>query len=269
MLSEQVRVPQILDKRSPIPLYHQLNEILRTQITTGAFKSGGRFLSEGNLQDRYGVSRVTIRRALSGLVDEGLLVREQGRGSFVATPRLEDQLRYLTSFTEDAQLHDLETDTQVLDFRVVQDAKVARKMKLRPEEQLIKLQRIRSANKEPIALQTAFVRLCYCPQLVERGLIDGSLYKTLEIRYALRLGHARQTLEARPADEYEAKLLGINKGLPALTIERVTYLTDESPVEYVYSVYRGDRYRYTVELKRRHVQSITTSPQPREGGSEG
>lgn len=239
-----------MDRGSPVPLYYQLKEIFRSWISAGDFDSGGRFPSESELQERFQVSRMTIRRALSELASEGFLVREQGRGSFVVRPRVQDQLRRLTSFTEDMQLRGLSTESRTLDFRVVQDEEVAKKMEISVDEELVNLRRLRLVEGEPIAVQNAFIRHRFCPEIVERGLQDGSLYKTLEEGYGLRLGRAVQMVEAKPADEYEAKLLGLGVGQPVLVLERLTYLVDGEPIEYVRSAYRGDRYRFTVELGR-------------------
>lgn len=193
---------------------------------------------------------MTIRRALSELVHEGFLIREQGRGSFVVKPRMKDELRRLTSFTEDMRRQGFPTESKITDFRVVTDEAVANKMEIPVDEELVRLQRIRFVKGEPIALQTAFVRHQFCPGLVEQGLIDGSLYKTLEERYGLRLGWALQTIEAKPADEYEAKVFGVEVSQPVLKLERLTYLQNGQPIEYVRSTYRGDRYRFMIELKR-------------------
>jgi GntR family transcriptional regulator len=239
-----------LDRESPVPLYHQLKEILRAKITAGEFDSDGEFPSERELVERYKISRMTARQALSELVNEGLIIREQGRGSFVVQPRFQDQLRHLTSFTEDMQLRGLPTESKIIDFRVVTDEAVAAKMEIPPDEELVQLQRIRSVKGEPIALQTAFIRHQFCPNLVEQGLVGGSLYKTLEERYGLRLGRAVQTIEAKPADEYEEKMLGVKIGQPVLGLERLTYLQNGQPIEYVRSTYRGDRYRFQIELLR-------------------
>ena len=239
-----------LDRKSPVPLYYQLKEIFRSWITSGKFDSDGRFPSESELQERFGVSRMTVRRALSELVHEGFLVREQGRGSFVVKPRVQDQLRRLTSFTEDMQLRGLPTESRILDFRVVQDGEVARKMEIPEDEELVQLRRLRLVEGEAIAIQNAFIRHRFCPGIVERGLVGGSLYKTLEESYGLRLGRALQTIEAKPADEYEAKMLGLEVSQPVLVLERLTYLVDGEPIEHVRSTYRGDRYRFTVELSR-------------------
>ncbi len=250
MTSLPIKDIERLNRESPIPLYYQLKEMLRSWITSGKFDTGGQFPPERELVEKYGISRMTVRRALSELVNEGLLVREQGRGSFVVRPRVQEQLRHLTSFTEDMKLRGFPTKSKIADFQVVTDEAVAAKMEIPPDEELVRLQRIRFVKKESIALQTAFVRHRFCPNLVEQGLVDGSLYKTLEGRYGLRLGMAIQTIEAKPADEYEEKMLGVKPGQPVLGLERLTYLQNGQPIEYVRSAYRGDRYRFTVELQR-------------------
>jgi len=241
----------MLDRGSPVPLYYQLKEIFRSWISDGKFDSDGRFPSESELQERFGVSRMTVRRALSELVHEGFLVREQGRGSFVVKPRMQEQLTRLTSFTEEMQRRGLLTESKILNFEIVIDEEVAQKMEIPADEELVRLQRVRLVEGEPIALQTNFVRRRFCPGLAEHGLIGGSLYETLEVVYGLHLERALQTVEAKPADQYEAKLLGLGVGQPVLFFNRLTYLRDGTPIEYVCSTYRGDRYRLTTELMRR------------------
>jgi GntR family transcriptional regulator len=144
----------------------------------------------------------------------------------------------------------LPTTTKVVLIQVVLDKEVAQKMGIRPEEELVKLQRLRFVEREPIALQTAFVRHRFCPGLVDRTLHSGSLYETLENGYGLHIGHAQQVFEAKPADEYEARMLDISVGYPVLMLERFTYLHNKEPIEYVRSVYRGDKYRFVVSLQR-------------------
>lgn len=250
MTYKQVTTLGSLDRQSPIPLYYQLKEILRSWITSGKFDSDGCFPSERELQERYGVSRMTVRRTLSDLVNEGFLIREQGRGSFVVKTRMQEQLRHLTSFTEDTKQRGLSSEAKVLDFHIAVDAEAAEEIGVSDDEELIRLQRIRMVDGQPLALQTSFICHSLCPGLVERGLLAGSLYKTMEEGYGLRLGRARQTFEAKPADEYEAELLEIDVGQPVLVLARLTYLHDGTPIEYVRSTYRGDRYRFTVELTR-------------------
>ena len=183
----------------------------------------------------------------SGLPSERELIE---RDKIVVQPRVQDQLRRLTSFTEEMQLRGLSTKSKIIDFQVVTDEAVVTKMEIPADEEFVRLQRLRFVKREPIAIQTAFIRHQFCPNLVEQGLVDDSLYKTLEERYGLRLGRAVQTIEAKPADEYEEKMLGVKIGQPVLGLERLTYLQNGQPIEYVRSTYRGDRYRFTVELQR-------------------
>ena len=140
---------------------------------------------------------------------------------------------------------------RVLEVRVLKDEKVARRLKIDPGEEFVKLQRLRTADGEPMALEVSFLRCKLCPGLEKYDFNDRSLYKTLE-KFGLYLGRAEQTVEAKVADEFEAELLGVKPGTPLLSMERVTYLADgQTPIEYVRSLYRGDRYKLFVELKRR------------------
>ncbi|RLA79432.1 MAG: GntR family transcriptional regulator [Deltaproteobacteria bacterium] len=239
-----------LNRASPVPLYYQLAEMLRAKINAGDYDSDGQFPSERELVERYRISRMTARQALSELVREGLIIREQGRGSSVVRPRIQDQLRHLTSFTEDMQLRGLPTSAKIVDLRVVTDESVALKMDVPTSEEFVRLQRIRFVKKEPIALQTAFVLHRFCPNLAEEGLIGESLYKTLEERYGLHLGRALQTIGAKLSDGYDKEMFGVDTGQPMLSLERLTYLVSGEPIEYVRSTYRGDLFRFTVELQR-------------------
>ncbi len=140
------------------------------------------------------------------------------------------------------------TVSRTLDFRVVRDEEAARKTEIPEGEELVQSRRLRLVEGVAIAIQNAFIRHRFYPGIVERGLIGGSLYKTLENAYGLRLGRAIQTVEAKPADGYEAKLLDIEIGQPVLG--RPAYLADGGPAEDVRSTYRGDQYPFTVELVR-------------------
>ena len=248
-------VPEILEiqelrRDSPVPLYYQLKEILRSWITEGKFNAGEKFPSETELQEQFGVSRITVRRALAELVNEGFLLREQGRGSFVVKPWLKEPLGPLTSFTEEMRKSGIPCSSQILEFSLVSDREIAQKMSISLNEHFVRLQRVRIAYNEPIALQTNFIRYKFCPDLVERGLLEDSLYKTLEVVYGLKLCWAKQVLVAKPADEYEARVLQIKAGQPLLAFERLTYLETGEPIEFVRSVYRGDKYKFVMILKR-------------------
>lgn len=243
---------KLLDRKSPLPLYYQLKELLKAKIEMGELQPHDQLPSENELERLFQVSRMTARQALSELEREGYVYREQGRGTFVAEPKLRQSLLRLTSFTEDMRARGLKPGAQVLDIQILCNRHVAEKMGIPPEEELIKIQRVRLANNEPMALETSYVRHRFCPGLEEENLNDRSLYQTLAEHYGIHLGKAHQTLEARLADEFETRVLHLPPGKPILHIERLTFLEDgTTPIEYVRSAYRADRYKFYVELVRR------------------
>jgi len=246
------RKPIYIDRKSPVPIYYQLKEALKQQIESGALKPHERVPSERELEERYRISRMTARRALQELEAEGYIYRAQGKGSFVAEPKIRQGLLWLTSFTEDMRERGMRAGARVLRVEVVRDERVARRLGVGPEEEFVLLQRLRTADGEPMALETSYLRHSLCPGLEGLDFADRSLYRTLQEEYGLRLGRAEQTVEAAVANTFEAELLGVKPGTPMLSMERITYLDDNrTPIEYVRSLYRGDRYKLYVELKRR------------------
>jgi GntR family transcriptional regulator len=251
MNNYSLKKPMIwLRKQWPLPIYYQLKEALREQIESGVLKPHERLPSERELEETYHISRMTARRALSELEVEGYVYRQQGRGSFVAEPKIRQGLLRLTSFTEDMHARGLVPGARVIDVEVLSgDEELARRLKAAPDEQFVKIQRVRLANGEPMSLETSFLRRKFCEGIEKIDFTDRSLYKMLRDRYGIYLSRAEQVLEVKLADEYEAEILGVKKGAPMWMMERLTYLEDErTAIEYVRSIYRGDRYKLYAEL---------------------
>jgi len=239
-----------LTEDSNIPLYHQLKNIIKAQIITGAIQPGDKIPSESELGERYGVSRITVRQAINSLVQEGYLYRKQGVGTFVTSLKLRRRLPRLYSFTEDMRELGLEPSSQVLEQKVVEaDEEMAEILKLPPGDKRVnRLVRVRLANGEPILLERTFIPYYLCPDLTTEDLERGSLYSLLREKYNLLLDHAYETYEVGKVRKEEAKVLKCPSGFPAFVIERLTYLKTEIPVEWTKSVARGDRLRFTVRL---------------------
>jgi len=250
-MSRIVKGPiQRLRKDIPLPLYYQLKELIKHQIEIKAFKPHDRLPSEIELSQVYSVSRMTARRALVDLENEGFVYRESGRGTFVAEPKLRQGLRRLTSFTEDIKARGMVPGAKVREIELVHDDHVAQKLNVDVEETLVKVQRVRLADGLPLALETSYLIHHYCPDIQKNDFTNISLYKVLNEQYGIYLGKAEQYLEAKPAGPLEAQVLEIEEGKSVLLMERTTYLDDnETPIEFVNSVYRSDRYRFYVELK--------------------
>ncbi|MDQ1485351.1 MAG: GntR family transcriptional regulator, N-acetylglucosamine utilization regulator [Actinomycetota bacterium] len=238
--------PQI-DPRSPVPKYHQLQEILLELVDT-ALAVDAPIPSERELADRYALSRMTVRQAIDGLVVEGRLYRVQGRGTYVARQKTDLQIR-LASFTEDMRSRGMRASSRVLSFeRIAATPHLARDLEVPVGEPVLRLERLRSADGIPMSVERTHVPERLVPGLLERGLI-GSLYTALEEQYGLVLDWGEQTIEAATSEPADAKLLEIGQDVPVLWMRRYSYAGHQR-VEYAASAYRSDRYQLWVPLSR-------------------
>ncbi len=242
---------QAIYKHSPIPLYHQLKEIMREKIRSGEWKPGDLIPSERELSEQYSISRMTARQAVTELVNEGVFFREQGRGTFVAQRKITQQLMRLTGFTDDITARGQRPSTRVLcaEMRPADDA-TAERLQIYAGQPVVYLQRLRLADDEPLAIEVSHLSFRGCERLLEEDLEHQSLYRVLETRIALPLLEADQELEAGLAAEPDARLLQIPVGSPVLYTRRTSYTDRNRPVEFAKAVYRGNRYTFFSHLKR-------------------
>ena len=241
---------QVAVEREGEPLYQRVAEALRAEI--GGLPAGAPLASEAALERRFGVSRITVRRALDVLAQSGLVERRRGSGTFVARRRGAEQLGVLHSWTEGMRALGLEPRTvDCAMLRVEPPDWVAAALNLngaRPSdgETVLRVQRLRYAGEEPLCLMVDYLRARYVPDLAERGLLGESLYDTLERRYGLHLARVEDTVAAKEASVFEAGLLGVAAGAPVLHVTRVTYLPEGEPLGAATVVSRADRYEYHV-----------------------
>ncbi|WAL63114.1 GntR family transcriptional regulator [Amycolatopsis cynarae] len=232
----------------PVPKHAQLREILRRAIER-ELPPGSPIPSERELAQRYRVSRLTVRSAIGKLVDEGVLTRVRGKGTFTVSPRMDLQL-YLMSFTGDMRRRGLVPSTDVLHRgEEVPPPSTARALALAPDRPAYRLVRLRRADGIPLALERGWYHPGHLPGLLDLDL-TGSLYELLAHHHDLRFDDARQTVWAEAADRDTARLLGIRTGDPLLVFRRIS-TTRGAPVEDITSWYRGDRYQVTVQLDRK------------------
>ncbi|MGO9965281.1 MAG: GntR family transcriptional regulator [Acidimicrobiales bacterium] len=240
-----------IDKRSTVPYYEQLAELLRREIQqnkppTGLFQ----LPSENELAALHGVSRPTIRHALDSLERQGYIYREKGRGSFAVTRRVEQELTHLVSTTEAMSQRGWTVASRVVSLNYLKaPASVAHALELGPNDYIYELCRVRTVGDAPLSVQTACLPAHLCPGFEENDLTS-SLYRLLDTRYGLRLWSGSEILRARGATQDEARLLEIRKGTPVMSALRVTYTSTGTAVEYLEAVWRGDRYDFKVALAR-------------------
>lgn len=233
----------------PIPLYYQIKTRLLEQIEGGQLKPGDRVPSERELTERFGVSRMTARQALVELETQGYLVRIQGKGTFVAAPKIEQPLVTVTSFTEEMRRRGLQASARVLSAgEVPAGRRVARALGIVESAPVYRLERLRLAGGEPMALEISHLDVACFPGLLLHDVEHRSLYEILRVEYGLRLVRATQSLEAVPADPRQTDTLHVREGTPLMLLERVSRDQHDRPVEITRSYYRGDRYRFVTEL---------------------
>lgn len=241
-----------IDKENPIPYYIQLKESLSEKIERGEWKPGAQLPSEPELCQVFDVSRTVIRQALQAMTYEGLVVRKKGKGTFVAEPKISENLaQKLTGFYRDMAERGHPPVSQVLKQDIVPaTSKVAAFLEIESGSPLIEIERLRLVQDEPIVLVTTYLPYALCPELVRVDLTRQSLYAVLEQQYGLMIVRGHRTLEAVAANQYEADLLQIEQGAPLMLLDSVSYLADGTPVEYYHALHRGDRSRFEVELIR-------------------
>ncbi len=247
-----------LDKDLPVPLYHQLQTVLKAEIEARKWRADEQLPSETKLAERFGVSMITVREALKGLAELGYIRREHGRGTFVTRRKFDEGPRELTSFSEEMRRHDLSATSQVLSQFVTEaDAKVADALLIPLKSAVYTLRRVRLAGGEPMSVQTAHIPAAFVPDLEIAE--NASLYEVLQNRYYLYPAKARETYFAAAAEPEVAGLLAIQAGSPVFAVERVTTLPNERPFEFVQSVVRGDRYSIVLELEK-HSGDTSSAP---------
>jgi GntR family transcriptional regulator len=250
-----------IDKDVPIPYHYQLRELLRDEIAAGRWEVGERLPSERELCETFNLSRTTVREAIDALVNEGLLQREKGRGTFVAEPKiLESLLQTPIGFTDAMLEQGYQVVTKVLRMEIAPAPRIAtEELRLKSHEPVIIIDRLRFILNEPILLVTSYVPERICPGLIDEDLAHNSLYHVLRGRCGLTIARAKRFMEAVAANELEATLLNIEPGAPLMLIESTAYSEDGVPIEYFKARHRGDRTRFLVETFKRVIKDDNNS----------
>jgi GntR family transcriptional regulator len=239
-----------INRESKLPLYHQLYEILRRDILGDKWQPGDMLPPESELIDRYEVSRTTVRQVLDILVNESLIYRQRGRGTFVAHPTVEQSLVRIVSFTDDMRHRGFEPGTQTVTADVVSAPEdIAQKLDVEVGEELAHLSRLRLADGEPMSVEEAYLVHRYCPGVLDGDYASNSLREALERDCGIRLVRAKQAIRALPATAELAELLSVPPGSALLALERISYSQENVPVKFLRIYYRGDRYALHSELQ--------------------
>lgn len=240
-----------LDRHSVVPLYYQIQQHLLDQIRAGNLKAGQSVPSEQEISVRMGVSRMTARQALKSLCSLGVAYSQRGKGTFVSRFKFEKNFRQVLSFSEEMCARGSRPRSRVLAFRRIRpDSEVAEALHVASSEPVFLLRRVRLADSASLCVECTHIPVRLCPDLQETFDPVESLYQSLLEHYGIRIDFADEVAEASLASPEEARLLRIRKKAPVFRFTRTAYLHNGEPVEFVRSVYRGDRCKVVTRLSR-------------------
>lgn len=238
-----------IDKASRIPLYSQLMDIIIEEIETSMHEDD-QLPSERDICEKYDVSRSTVRQAITELEREGYIYKVHGKGTFVASKKLDQDLVKFYSFTEEMKKLGKKPVSKVLMFEIVGISnKISKKMRMEEGTLAYKFTRLRIADNIPMIVETSYVPYDKFPGITKENLEKEALYDILKNKFQVNITMAEETFQPVLTNEEEAERLEISKESPSLKIERFTYENDDI-IEYTISIARGDKFKYRVRLEK-------------------
>lgn len=239
-----------INKKSSIPIYYQLKGIILEMIENEDVKPGDMIPTERELCEFHDISRMTVRMAIMELVNEGVLYREQGKGTYVAHQKPKHELTKLTSFSDEMERMGHEVETALLSFQKIPSTKkVANALGIQQGETVIEIIRLRLIDDEPYALETVWLDINKYHQLTEKQVAENSLYDIFRNDYEIVADHARQTIEPVHLNDHEKSLFQITGDSLGLLFYQTTYTEQEEVIEYSRSVYRIDKHKFELYIE--------------------
>lgn len=249
-----------LERKSGVPLYYQIQQRLVGQIRSGEFRPGEPLPSLQELAARLGVSQMTARQAVRALCDQGMMYSKQGKGTFVSAFKHERNFRQVLSFTEEMKMRGSAPSSRVLSFRVeAPNREVRTALEMGPGEKVFRLRRIRYSDGRPMGIECSCLAQQTCPDLMESFDPSTSLYQQLAERYGIQMEVTDEVVEVGKATAADATLLKVANGSPVFLFTRTGYGENGKALEYVKSIYRGDRYKIVQRLTRAK-QNVLAAP---------
>jgi GntR family transcriptional regulator len=253
-------MPKTLSLQSGRPRHEQLSDWLRERITSSHYATHDQLPSEHDLGELAGVSRITVRRALATLENEGLIYRRQGLGSFVAPPKLPQGLVRLTDFAQDMERAGLEPSSRVLHHAPeAAPPAAAAALGIEAGTTVVRLDRLRLGDGEPVAVDRTWLPPFYAQLLEGHDLTRETIYGVLETEHGVPVLRGQYRIEATLASAAEAAPLGVAEAAPLLLIERTSLTVNERAVYYQRRYYRADRVAFDLELVREQEAGYTSS----------
>ena len=235
-------------KDVPIALYYQVKEEMRRNILSNKWKEGSKLPSENELCEMFGVSRITIRKAIEALQAENLIIRKQGKGTFVQSRKIGQKLHKFYSFSEELSKLGIKETIKLLVFEtIIPDIEIREALKLEPDETVFWIKRVRYIDAKAYTIENSYIPTKMFPGLTGEMVENNGLYKSMRM-YDCFVDRAIETFSAVNISKEDARYLDVHTNDAAIKLTRVTY-SGTSIVEYCKSIVRGDVFQYSVELK--------------------
>lgn len=224
------------------PLYVQLMDELEASIRSGVYKPGDKIMTEAEMAREYGVSLITVRKAVGSLMEKGLVVRKQGKGTFVTKPKYSRNMKKLQSFTEMCEQMGVKPGARVLENRLIAaDKKVADRLGIEPGSNVVYISRLRLADGEPVQVEKSYFPLKYA-FLLEEDLNDGSMFECLKEKAGAKVASSEKMIELCRATAEEAALMDVKKGDYLLFVKSTAYDENGEPMYAGIQLINGDRF---------------------------
>ena len=241
---------KIVDKNLDVPLHIQLYQIIKDMIESGKLKEGTSLMSERELGKLQNISRMTVNKAIINLVNEGLLERRQGKGTFVSYKKQQYRFQKLKGFTEVMSERGFKINNKILSFEIgTQNKEIRDNLGINNKDEIIyKIKRLRIIENEPFALETVYILEKLCPGLKEVLNENDSLYRILREEYNHKIEKAIQTIDPIILNKESSNLLNRDINSLALKFDRKVYTENQEILEYTISIFTSDKHQYQIMM---------------------
>ncbi|HWD97659.1 MAG TPA: GntR family transcriptional regulator [Bryobacteraceae bacterium] len=241
-----------LDRRSPVPVYIQISDAIRERIEAGELQPDAVLPSSQLLCEKLGITRMTLRQAYAVLEREGLIDAQRGRGTFIRKSRIDRTLSRMIGFSEEMRACGKKPSSRILAFKQTEPSDLASGFL---ESEVYRIERLRLADREPMAIERVEIAAALCPGLEQFDLAKESLYEVLDREYRVRFTRCEQVVSASIPDARQRQLLHVGADVALLNVTRRSFTNPDRPASCGITQYRGDLYTASVPGERRSVRT--------------
>lgn len=245
-----------IDKKSYMPIYYQLQELLVGKIESGELSPGDKLPSENELAAQYDISRNTAQKALRALVTWGLAQRIQGKGTFVSNKSVTFSITASLGLSSEIIGMNKQPRSQMLQAKIIEATyDISQKLGIEKDAQVYIIQRLRFVDDMPVMIQTSYIPVTCLPGLLSKNLEDVSLFELIMHDYGIEVDNATEVMRAVSVTRFEGEMLQISEFSPAFLLQRQTYLKNGRVLEYAKTIVRGDKSKFYVELNKKDLKA--------------